>query len=186
MIETINELSKRIASDFSNIEKKAKNLLHILVCGSYKTDEDLAIIEKFRDKQKERDIPGVFLMKDIPVIDKQGNEIEIPLHEKMHLIWKRMNEGDNVPLLILFAGKSASSSTGFNAEIQTISCDKEKIDCAYLFKVSNINLVSFEKCFANTQEVQDGDDFIEKAEKAVDAFLNQAKMFYQYGSEEKK
>ena len=181
----IDSISRKIADDFSDIEKKAKNLLHILVCGSYKTPEDLGVIKGFRDRQKVKGIFGVFLMKDFKIVDDQGNEMKMPLHEKMHLIWKRMKEGDNIPLFILFAGESAGSSTGLNAEIQTISCDKEKTSCAYLFKFPNINLVSHEKCFANVQEVKDEDDFIEKAEIIIDAFLNQAKMFYQAGEEKK-
>jgi len=62
MAPTINEISKRIAIDFQNIDTQAKNLLQVLVCGSYKTEEDHNIIKKFRDRQKEKGISGTFLM----------------------------------------------------------------------------------------------------------------------------
>lgn len=185
MVSTIDNISKKISEDFHDIDKKAKNLIHILICGSYKSEEDLQIIEKFRDRQKARDITGTFLMKDIKIVDENNNEIEIVPHEKMHLIWNNMKKGDNIPLFILFAGKSADESRGLSAEIQTIAHDKEKIDCAYLFKIPNVQLVSHEECFSNIEEVKDGDEFIIEGEKVIDAKLKQARMFYQAKEAEK-
>lgn len=184
MVPNLDEISKKIASDFYNINKKAKNLLHILVCGSYKTEDDLKIIETFCKKQIARGITGTFLMKDL-VIEDEGKVINLPPHEKMHLIWDVMKDGDNVPLFILFAGKSADASMGLNAEIVTIAHDKKKIDCAYLFKLPTVKLVSHEGCFSNIKEVKDGEEFIIEAEKIVDAYLKQVKMFYQARKEEK-
>lgn len=185
MAPTIGEISKKIAKDFSNIDKKAKNLLQILVCGSHKSEKDLGVIEDFRDKQKARGISGVFLMKDIEIVDENGNKIDIPPDEKMHLIWDAMKEGNNIPIFILFAGESADISIGLNAEIQTIACDKKKIDCAYLFKMPSVDLVSHEGCFSNIEKVKDEEEFSNKAEKVINAHLKQAKMFYQAKEEEK-
>lgn len=160
-------------------------MLQILICRSYKTKEDLAILEKLRDKLRTKGITGTFLMKDIRIVDEKDKEIKLSPHEKMHSIWNVMKEGDNFPLFILFAGKSASESLGLNAEIQTIAHDKEKIDCAHLFKITDVELVSHEECFSSLKEIEDGNEFIVEAEKIVDVYLKQAKMFYRAKREEK-
>ncbi len=154
--------------------------MKVLICGSYKTKEDLETLEKFRERLKKKGIPGVFLMKDIRLIDeKTGDELAISPDEKLYHIWQIMKEGNQIPVFILFAGKSANISLGLNAEIQTISSDKKKISCAHLFKISGVDLVSHEQYFANVKEVSNADEFINEAEKVIDSYLKQAKMFYQ-------
>ncbi len=177
MDDLLDKISKKVAQEHKDLDKKAKGLLHILVCGSY-DGMDIEIIEKFRDMQRKKQISGVFLMKDIQLRVGES-EIEPPLHEKLHHIWTIMKQGDNIPIIVLFAGQSASHSQGLNAEIQTISHDPEKIKCAYLFKTEDVQLVSHEKCFTHVNVVTDEREFIQQADEIVQAHLNQAKMFYQ-------
>lgn len=42
---TVEEISKKIAEDYKDIDKKAKDLLHIMICGSYKTDEEIIYLK---------------------------------------------------------------------------------------------------------------------------------------------
>ena len=174
MDQKLSDISTKVSLSFKDINEKAKKALSIMVCGSYKDESDLRIIEKFRDQQREKGVTGTFLMTDIITEEK-----ELPLHEKFHHLWLQMKKDDKVPLFIIFAGKSASESLGLNAEIQTIAYDKEKISCAHLFKFPGINLVSHETCFAFTREVRTHEEFIEEAEKVVNNYVNQIRMFYQ-------
>lgn len=125
-------------------------------------------------------------MRDIEIIDENGCKKEVPFHEKMHYIWDRMKEGDNVPTFILYAGKTASESQGLNAEIQTIAHDKKKIDCAYLFRVNGAQLVSYQYCFTNVRDVINGETFIIEAEKVIDALVHQKRLFYIYTGQAEK
>ncbi len=174
---TVEEISKKIAEDYKDSDKKARDLIQVMICGSYKTEEEINIPEKFRNILRKRGVLA-FLMKDIKLTDDDGQEITIPFHLKMHHIWNIMKKGNNIPAFILYAGKTASESQGLNAEIQTIAHDKQKIECAYLFKVNGIQLVSHQECFANIRTVRDGDHFIIEAEKVIDAIIHQSKQFY--------
>lgn len=182
MITRIQEIGQKTVEDFRNADKKAKQLLQILICGSHE-EMDIKIIEQFRDKQRERGIEGTFLLKDLQIILEDGKE---PLvHEKVHHVWNVMKKGDNIPLIILFAGKSASQSQGLNAEIQTISHDREKISCAHLFKVEGVKLVSHEECFTHIRIIKNDEEFSREAEKVIDSYFHQAKMYYQAEQERK-
>ncbi len=166
------ELPNKISAKFSEADEKAKKLLSVMVCGSYKDETDLAVLERLRNKQREQGIT-TFLMKDV-IIDEK-----LPLHEKFHYLWLYMKENDKVPLFIIFAGKSASESLGLNAEIQTIAHDKEKISCAYLFRFPGVNLVSHESCFTHVKIVKDYDEFVSEAEKVINSCISQIRMYYQ-------
>jgi hypothetical protein len=166
-------ISEQVIQNSRDLEKKANKLLHVFLCGSYQK-EDLKILEEFKAKQHEKGIEGVFLMKDIEP------DQDLLFHEKFEQIWKMMNSGDNIPVIILFAGESATQSQGLNAEIQTVASHTGKRECAHLFKMPGIHLVDHQMDLHYVYEIKSKEEFFREADRVVQSYFRRAKVFYQY------
>lgn len=152
---TIQELSLQISEALKEKEKKAKNVLRILICGSYHPTDKQHLI-RLRDKLREEGYAGAFLMEEFEIERNPDNAT------KFHLIWGTMNESDFRPLIILYAGENSNESTGLNSEIQTVANDSEKRNVATLFKHPNAQLNDFANRI-HCCEIEDENDFLEKA-----------------------
>lgn len=176
----LDEWSYKISKDFEDIDIQAKNLLKIMICGSYKKEQDKQILLDFKKELNELGISGVFVMEDI----KTKEELSFPV--KFELIWQKMNEDCNFPLFILYAGESAPISTGLNSEIQDIAKDGKKLDCAHLFTIPKNQLTGYVDRFMNYHEIKDKTEFICKATRVIKAKLELIKNFLIYKRGKKK
>lgn len=174
MNEFIRELSEQITKDFENDQKLAMASLKIMVCGSYKDECDKEIVNEITFSLRRKGFYGCFTMNDVP-----GPE-GIPFNIKFENIWQQMKKGSNIPMFILFAGKSASISTGLNSEIQDVVNDKSKVECAYLITLPDVELTHYAKSLANTHIVNNKQEAIEKAVSLTEAKMHQIINFLVY------
>lgn len=133
----VKDLSFNVTKDFENHETLARYLLKVLICGSH-GGGDKKHLTDLRDElrtETEFKIPGAFIMEEI------GPDKKIDFHHKFELIWKRIKKGDSIPLCILYAGKTATTSQGLNAEIQNVAEDPEKMKYSYLIRHEDAKLV---------------------------------------------
>lgn len=169
----LNDLSNRLASDFSNIDVQAKHMLKIFICGSHLNGDKMHIAALRDEVRDELGIPGVFIMEDIEVDGVSG------LHHKFELIWQNIMKGDNVPLCIVYAGVSAGESTGLNAEIQNIACDENKRQCTHIIRHDGVRLVDHANEFPCIT-VDSPNRFKRIAKDIISAKLNYVKSFLIY------
>jgi len=161
----LKELSEKVTKDFKDKDIRARNLIKVLICGSY-LGEDKKHIEDLRDElRNEFEIHGAFLMEDI--ISGEG----IKLHQKFELIWHNINKGDNFPICIIYAGKTASESLGLNAEIQEIVKDMRKKQNTFLIKHKNVNLIHHADEIVKCYTVSNPDEFKKIAKELIERKL---------------
>lgn len=179
----INELSNKISKDFTKSERQARTLLKVFICGSHKTDKDKKCIEELCDELKDKKgkfrIPGTFIMEHIKT------RTEMKFHQKFDLIWDRITEGPNVPLCLLFAGKSASKSQGLNSEIQNTAKDQIKKQNTILIRLEGVELTHYADEFPY-HTVKSNSEFKKLAKNLVIAKLNEVKSFLFYKNSLKK
>jgi len=158
----LQNLSEMIAQGFEDVDRLARNMLKVFICGSH-IDGDDKDLENARDEIKnELKVPGVFLMRDIETKQK------LPYNQKFDLVWTHIAKGDNVPLCIMYAGKNAGKSQGLNAEIQAVSTDPEKKASTHLIRFEGIRLVNHADEFPS-YHVKGVDEFKGTAKRLVEA-----------------
>jgi hypothetical protein len=175
----INELSGRVSSDFSSIDVQARNLLKIFICGRHKDLVDKQCIEELcielKDLNGEFKVSGTFIMEHIKTVEKMEH------HQKFELIWKQIQMGDNFPLCIMYGGKSATISQGFNAELQTVCKDQSKKQHTVLIRHNEAQLVPYANEFISFS-VNSNDEFKKVAKNIVRSKLAEIKSFLTYKS----
>jgi len=179
----ISALSNKISKDFTDTEKQARTLLKVFICGSHKTAKDKKCIEELCDELKDKKgkfkIPGTFIMEHIKT------KTEMNFHHKFELIWDRITEGPNVPLCILYAGKSAFKSQGLNSEIQNIAKDQIKKQNTILIRLEGVELTHYADEFPY-HTVKSNNEFNKLAKNLVITKLNELKSFLLYKNSLKK
>jgi hypothetical protein len=173
---SLGDISARIATDFRDIDVQARNILKIFLCGSYEGKDKVVLLQLqsiLTDPDGEFRIPGVLLMDDIPMQPSQT----FPFHQKFDLIWTHIRQGDNSPLCIIYAGATASRSTGLKVEIPMVTSDPLKKQCTVLIRMEGVKLVDHADEIVNSHIVKTDEQFLEVSKQIVRAKLAEITAF---------